>query len=120
MRFSDAAVRALLAQAWPGNVRELRNCVMQAVIMCDGNVIGPEHLALAQETAPVDQAPSRRQGGTSLRERRLMAEREAITEALRESHGQVPVAASSLGISRAQLYRLIGRLRLPHGPTGPR
>jgi DNA-binding NtrC family response regulator len=60
---------------------------------------------------------STRRSIASLRERRLMAEREAITEALRESHGQVPVAASSLGISRAQLYRLIGRLRLPHGPT---
>jgi DNA-binding NtrC family response regulator len=120
MRFSDAAGRALLAQAWPGNVRELRNRVMQAVIMCDGNVVGPEHLALDGDVAGLPSAPagaSTRRSIASLRERRLMAEREAITEALRESHGQVPVAASSLGISRAQLYRLIGRLRLPHGPT---
>ena len=119
MRFSDAAGRAMLAQAWPGNVRELRNRVMQAVIMCDGNVVGPEHLAMAPHdsgASPGDAAPGRR-SGASLRERRLMAEREAITEALRDSHGQVPVAASSLGISRAQLYRLIGRLRLPHGPV---
>ena len=66
---------------------------------------------------PMRRPRSRRQcAAPSLRERRLMAEREAITEALRESHGQVPMAASSLGISRAQLYRLIGRLRLPHRP----
>jgi DNA-binding NtrC family response regulator len=117
MRFSDQALRALRLQAWPGNVRELHNRVMQAVIMCDGNVVTPEHLALdvmGTEGAPVPSYGTRRTG-TSLRERRLMAEREAITEALRESHGQVPMAASLLGISRAQLYRLIGRLRLPHG-----
>jgi DNA-binding NtrC family response regulator len=122
LRFSEAARRALQAQPWPGNVRELRNRVMQAVIMCDGNVVGTEHLALdAEATAGLAGAgPSAsRRAGTSLRERRLMAEREAITEALRESHGQVPMAASSLGISRAQLYRLIGRLRLPHGPLDP-
>ena len=47
--------------------------------------------------------------------KRLKAsEREAITQALRESHGQVPAAAASLGISRAQLYRLIGRLHVDH------
>lgn len=52
----------------------------------------------------------------SLRERRQVAEREAITQALRESRGQVPAAAAALGISRAQLYRLIGRLRVNHRP----
>jgi DNA-binding NtrC family response regulator len=122
LRFSDEAKRALQAQPWPGNVRELRNRVMQAVIMCDGNVVGTEHLALDADAASAAAAagqPTARHAGGSLRERRLMAEREAITEALRESHGQVPMAASSLGISRAQLYRLIGRLRLPHGPAGP-
>jgi DNA-binding NtrC family response regulator len=50
----------------------------------------------------------------SLRAMRQAAEREAITRALRKSQGQVPAAAAMLGISRAQLYRLISRLRLDH------
>lgn len=48
----------------------------------------------------------------SLREIRQTAEREAITAALLQCNGQVPAAAQALRISRAQLYRLIGRLRL--------
>lgn len=56
------------------------------------------------------------QATCSLREVRQVAEREAITQALRESHGQVPAAAAALGISRAQLYRLIGSLRVNHRP----
>jgi DNA-binding NtrC family response regulator len=50
----------------------------------------------------------------SLRAMRQAAEREAITRALARSQGQVPAAAALLGISRAQLYRLISRLRLDH------
>ena len=50
----------------------------------------------------------------SLRAMRQAAEREAITRALLRSQGQVPAAAALLGISRAQLYRLISRLRLDH------
>ena len=53
-------------------------------------------------------------GRVSLRETRHIAEREAIIRALHENHGQVPAAAASLGISRAQLYRLIGRLNVDH------
>ena len=50
----------------------------------------------------------------SLRAMRQAAEREAITRALHRSQGQVPAAAALLGMSRAQLYRLISRLRLDH------
>ena len=51
-----------------------------------------------------------------LRDARQIAEREAIELALRENHGRVPAAAAALRISRAQLYRLIGRLQVPLHP----
>ena len=115
LRFGDAAWRSIRAHVWPGNVRELRNRILQAVIMCDGNLVAPEHLAFEPDARAAIEASIRR-AAPSLRECRLMAERDAIAEALRAAHGQVPMAAHSLGISRAQLYRLIGRLRLPHRP----
>ena len=62
--------------------------------------------------AAIAQMAAARAGQMSLRELRHVAERETITRALREHQGQVPAAALSLGISRAQLYRLIGRFRL--------
>ena len=66
--------------------------------------------------AAIAQMAAARAGRISLREMRHIAEREAITRALREHQGQVPAAAASLGISRAQLYRLIGRFRLDLHP----
>ncbi|OGT60491.1 MAG: hypothetical protein A3E01_11320 [Gammaproteobacteria bacterium RIFCSPHIGHO2_12_FULL_63_22] len=111
LQFDDHAQRQLTTHAWPGNVRELRNRVLQASVMCDGTHLTAELLGLAESTR-LHREPAG--SSVSLRETRHMAEREAITQALRESHGQVPAAAAALGISRAQLYRLIGRLHVDH------
>lgn len=71
-----------------------------------------ESAAILALRAAIAQMAAARAGRMSLREMRHVAERETITRALREHQGQVPAAALSLGISRAQLYRLIGRFRL--------
>jgi DNA-binding NtrC family response regulator len=105
LRLSDAAAAAVIVHNWPGNLGELHERLAQAVLVADGNTVTPDMLGLP--------APDRPQF-LSLREIRHAAEREAITRALRHCHGQVPTAAAMLGISRAQLYRLISRLRLDH------
>jgi NtrC-family two-component system response regulator AlgB len=42
--FTPDALEALRMYAWPGNVRELRNVLERAVILCQGERIGVEHL----------------------------------------------------------------------------
>lgn len=42
---SSRAVELLCNYSWPGNVRELSNIIHQAVALCDGNIILPEHLS---------------------------------------------------------------------------
>ena len=111
LQFDQSAHRQLSRHSWPGNVRELRNRVLQASVMCDSDVLTADLLGLS-ETAQVQRASAGAR--VSLRETRHVAEREAIIGALRDSRGQVPLAAASLGISRAQLYRLIGRLHVDH------
>ena len=59
---SDQAVRKLQSHAWPGNVRQLENCLRRAVLVCKGDVLLPEHIALHDEPtsalARADEEPS--------------------------------------------------------------
>ena len=63
---TPAAEDLLLRYAWPGNVRELQNRMMQAVILCETERLGPEELSLPGVAAPqaalpggVESAPAR-------------------------------------------------------------
>jgi NtrC-family two-component system response regulator AlgB len=42
--FTSEASAALSSYHWPGNIRELRNVIERAVILCQGEKIGLEHL----------------------------------------------------------------------------
>ncbi len=45
-RLSPQAMDVLYRHPWPGNVRELRNVIERAVVMCEDEVAGPEHLRM--------------------------------------------------------------------------
>ena len=103
--FAPAALQALLGHGWPGNVRELEHVIERAVLMCEGEVIGSEDLALrprgpgaaAWETMTLEQV-----------------EKHLIERALARA-GNVSDAAKALGLSRSALYRRLQHLGL-QGP----
>jgi transcriptional regulator with PAS, ATPase and Fis domain len=96
-RLTPDATNALLAYAWPGNVRELQNALERGSILCDGGLIGPEHLSLRSDAM-------RAGSGTDL----SAVERQTIERVLQAADGNKAKAARRLGITRTQLY---GRLR---------
>jgi len=49
---SKAALDYLMSHDWPGNVRELRNCLEYATIICNGELIQPNHLLLKNHSSP--------------------------------------------------------------------
>ena len=94
--FAPEAMQALLKHPWPGNVRELQHVIERAVLMCEGDLLAEEDLALRPG---IKSAPS------PLEEMTLEeVERHLIQRALSRT-GNVSDAAKALGLSRSALYR---------------
>jgi two-component system response regulator FlrC len=114
---SREAREQLLAYRWPGNVRELRNVLERAAILCEGGLIGAEHLTLptprtvrpetgdpsgtaAQGIPPPMETDSSSAAGSDL----MSAERVLVEKAMKDARFNKSKAARALGLTRTQLY----------------
>lgn len=96
-RLSEAARRALLAHPWRGNVRELENAVHRAVVLAEGEAIGPEVFDTTPKTSP--RIPVVGGVGALVGRRMEEVERDLILETLGHTLGNRTHAATILGIS---------------------
>ncbi|MGH8446583.1 MAG: sigma 54-interacting transcriptional regulator, partial [Solimonas sp.] len=96
---SPEAERLLERHPWPGNLRELRSVIEHAVIVCDGELLQPEHLPFGTEV-PAQQEHLRAGDPVSLDE----LERAHI-EAVVALSPSLEAAARSLKIDSSTLYR---------------
>jgi DNA-binding NtrC family response regulator len=110
---AQGALERLCAWDWPGNVRALRHACERAVILAaqaeyryeDFGLAAPAS-ASAQAPAPaLVSAPAREDGEFKLG----ALERETIAAALDKARGNISLAARMLGLSRAALYRKLGK-----------
>jgi DNA-binding NtrC family response regulator len=103
--FTPSALQRLTAHGWRGNVRELENTVHRAVLLTEGDTIGPESVELAGESAPAPTLspaePGLAPGGVAALVGRRMddVERDLILSTLRHTAGNRTHAATILGIS---------------------
>ena len=95
------ALARLLDYAWPGNVRALRHACERAVILGTGAEYAFSDFGLGAAAAPVKAVTE---------DFRLGAlERDTIAAALEQARGNISQAARMLGVSRAALYRKLGK-----------
>lgn len=104
---SAEAWQAMRAYGWPGNVRELENVLMRALILCQGDTIGPEHLRLtAWDGTPSGPKPG--QAGPATYHEGIEAySRRLIEEALQRNGWNQTKTADELGLRRTSLTRLM-------------
>jgi DNA-binding NtrC family response regulator len=108
LRVSEEAMDVLKRYNWPGNVRELENVIERALILCDGEVILPEHLPMGVRLAPTFREEESDRLAT-LGE----VERRYIQRVLKECKGHRQKAAVILGISERNLYRKLKEIEQP-------
>ena len=111
LKLHDAAVEAIRSYTWPGNVRELEHAIERAVILCDGEVITPDLLAL--------ESRRRRRAGEGNTRTDLSLEEyfRAFVEAHQGEMTETELA-ERLGISRKALWERRQRLGIPRTKPG--
>ena len=108
-----AALDCLMAYDFPGNIRELRNILERASLLCDGEVILPEHLPEECAEAQPQPAISTPFGPD------LIPLDEVEQRYLRWALARAPLdkreLAQRLGLSERTLYRKLEALRTHQG-----
>jgi nitrogen regulation protein NR(I) len=126
------AIEFLQSQPWHGNVRELENVVRKALLLAQNYTINLDHVrsVLNKDAAPafvsarpfgeyVDEmlAAARRGELTDAHGQVLeTAEREVISRAIQQAHGNQAKAARWLGISRITMKAKLVQFGLRAGP----
>ncbi|WP_371764139.1 sigma-54-dependent transcriptional regulator [Massilia sp.] len=101
---APAVLDRLCAWDWPGNVRALRHACERAVILGADADYRYEDFGLAPAAPPAPVQVEKEQ------DFRLGAlERDTIAAALDQARGNISLAARMLGVSRAALYRKLGK-----------
>ncbi|MBA3650272.1 MAG: sigma-54-dependent Fis family transcriptional regulator [Chthoniobacterales bacterium] len=109
------AFQKLLDYGWPGNVRELQNAIEYAVVLARQGQITvkelPAEVRLPVALQKTERAAAAQQPAGSARSLCDM-ERNAILDALAQTHGNKKKAAELLGIQRPTLYNKMRRYEI--------
>jgi transcriptional regulator with GAF, ATPase, and Fis domain len=94
--FSPNAAVAIRKYDWPGNIREMENRIKKAIILAEGNLIGPEDLGLSGDALP---------SILSLAAAKEKFQRDYINEVLALNNGNRTKTARDLGVDPRTIFR---------------
>ena len=99
-------LEALNAYPFPGNVRELKNVMERALLESGGGEIRPEHLHFLRPLQKTEGPSEETDAPDDLTLPDFEHEElERITEALKQTEGNIAAAARLLGMDRSRIYR---------------
>jgi DNA-binding NtrC family response regulator len=105
--FTPEAIAMIQSYEWPGNIRQLANTIERALILEEGELIGPQALQIPEWGKMI--APSK-----PITEPLEMHERALVLRALEENLWVQKNAARCLGISPRVLNYKINKFNITH------
>ena len=111
LHLAETTLACLLAYDYPGNVRELRNVLERATLLCDGDMILPEHLPDEVRAGAASAGSAKVAAGATVPGTLDEMEGVLLLERLARHHGNRRSLADELGISERTLYRKLRKLR---------
>jgi two-component system nitrogen regulation response regulator NtrX len=116
-KFSEDALRRLQSRPWPGNIRELRNAVERALILASGKVVGAGDIDRLLPSADGAVAGAGPGGAHTFETFKQEAEKNFLTQQLREHDWNVSETARALKMPRSNLYKKIERYGISREPA---
>ena len=114
-RLAPQALERLAGYHWPGNVRQLENTLFQAVSLCDGDTIGPEHIRLPGYGAAQPLGEFSLDGDLG----RIMGRFEkAVLESLYKQHPSSRLLGKRLGVSHTTIANKLREYGISAGAPG--
>jgi DNA-binding NtrC family response regulator len=110
LRLSATALAVLERQHFRGNVRELRNLLERCALLCDGQTIEAEHIALALSTGGGERERLPSPSPASTVHSLQAASDEQLRRLLAAHQGSRAELAAQLGMSERTLYRKLKSL----------
>ncbi len=104
---APAAMKLLLRHLWPGNVRELENAIERAMVLCEGDRLGPENFAGIIDGLAAGRDAAALFDGFSIKAAQRVVEKALIEKALQTTGGNRTQAARLLEISHPSLLAKI-------------
>lgn len=102
--WAEDTLERLGSYSFPGNVRELKGMIARALLLCDDNLLLPEHFNLPQDSQPTS--------GMNLRDHLERIERNLLLDSLQRNQGNQTNAANELGLPRRTLLYRMQRLNI--------
>jgi two-component system nitrogen regulation response regulator NtrX len=112
-KFAPDAVNRLKERPWPGNIRELRNAVERALILAPGKLITAKDI---DQLLPAPSVAAYEGGGHTFETFKQEAEKQFLTQSLRQHDWNVSETARTLKMPRSNLYKKIERHGITKGP----
>jgi len=109
---SSQAMARLQAHTWPGNVRELANVIERAVVLCSGDHLQLEDLALPHLVNSPAASVQATAGNGDFHAQVRESKRAIIRAALGRTGGNQTKAAELLGLQRTYLVKLLRELEI--------
>lgn len=121
-KLDDGAIARLRHYSWPGNVRELENCIHRAVLLSQGETIGPDAIVLPDRSSETDNSCPGQAASALVGRSVAEVERLLIVDTLAHTLGNRTRAAMILGISIRTLRNKLKQYSdegMPITPSGP-
>ena len=104
---STQVMSILMAQKWQGNIRELENVIERAFVLCQNEIIKPEHLPPEFLVKQHDISQYH-----TIRQLKQQTEKQLIIEILTKNNYNRNAAARELEMHKSTLYRKLKKLHI--------